>query len=64
MQLNRLMQRENISVNDAKKRINAQMSLDHKKQYAHRIIDNSNNIDYLKVQLEQNWSKVFNNILR
>jgi len=58
MQLNRLIERENISIDDAKKRINAQMSLDHKKRYAHRIIDNSKDVDYLKIQLEENWSKV------
>jgi len=58
VQLNRLMQRENISVNDAKKRIDAQMSLNDKKQYAHKIIDNSKDIDYLKVQLKESLSKV------
>lgn len=58
VQINRLIQRENISADDAKKRIDAQMPLDEKKQYAHIIIDNSKDIDYLKAQVEQNWSKV------
>ncbi|MBU5675632.1 dephospho-CoA kinase [Alkaliphilus sp. MSJ-5] len=58
VQINRLIQRENISADDAKKRIDAQMSLDEKKQYAHIIIDNSKDVDYLKEQVEQNWSRL------
>jgi len=57
-QMNRLMQRENMSEEEAKKRIHAQMPLADKKQYANRIIDNSKDVDYLKIQLEENWSKV------
>lgn len=58
IQLKRLVHRENISAEDAKKRINAQMSIEDKKQYADKIIDNSKDINYLKVQLEKNWSDV------
>ncbi len=58
VQINRLIQRENISADDAKKRIDAQMPLDEKKQYAHIIIDNSRDVDYLKEQVEQNWSRL------
>lgn len=57
-QLTRLMERENISVDEAKKRMDSQMPLEDKKQYAHRIIDNSKDIAYLKIQVEENWSKV------
>ncbi|QUH21146.1 dephospho-CoA kinase [Alkaliphilus sp. B6464] len=58
VQINRLIQRENISADDAEKRIDAQMPLDEKKQYAHIIIDNSKDVDYLKEQVEQNWSRL------
>ncbi len=58
VQLARLVKRENISMADAEKRIAAQMSLEDKKQYAHRIIDNSKDLDYLKLQIEENWNRV------
>lgn len=58
VQIDRLIKRENISKEEAIKRINAQMSLDDKKQYANRIIDNSRDIDYLKTQLEENWREI------
>lgn len=53
IQLKRLMDRDKISREDAKSRINTQMPLEIKKQYANRIIDNSKDIDYLKLQLGQ-----------
>lgn len=58
IQLTRLMERENILLEDAKKRVAAQMSLEEKKQYAHRIIDNSKDVVYLKSQLEENWNRL------
>ncbi|ABW18753.1 dephospho-CoA kinase [Alkaliphilus oremlandii] len=58
IQLARLMERENISLEDAKKRVKAQMALEEKKQYAHRIIDNSKDVVYLKSQLEEIWNRL------
>lgn len=55
MQLNRLVEREGISVDDAKKRINVQMSFEDKKKYADLIIDNSKDLAYLREQIERNW---------
>ncbi len=58
IQLNRLIKRDNISVEDAKQRIKSQMSLEDKKKFAHRIIENSKNVIYLKEQLEKNLKEV------
>lgn len=58
IQLNRLMKRDNISVEDAKQRIKSQMSLEDKEKYAHRVIDNSKDVIYLKKQLEKNLKEV------
>ncbi len=58
MQLNRLVERESISVDDAKKRINAQMSFEDKKKYADLIIDNSKDLAYLREQIERNWEMI------
>lgn len=58
MQINRLIERDKISVYDAKNRMKSQMSLEDKKQYAHVIIDNSKDRAYLKEQLEENFNRV------
>lgn len=60
MQIERLMKRESIGLDEARKRIMAQMSLEDKKQYAHRIIDNSKDVDYLRMQLEKIWREITN----
>lgn len=58
MQLKRLIERENISMDGAEKRVNAQVSLERKKKYAHKIIDNSKDLVYLRAQIEENWKRV------
>lgn len=45
VQLTRLMARDNLSKEDALKRINSQMSLDKKKELADVVINNTGNID-------------------
>lgn len=52
-QIQRLIIRDNISENEAIKRINAQMSFEEKKKNANFIIDNSKDIEYTKVQLNK-----------
>ncbi|PAB61429.1 dephospho-CoA kinase [Anaeromicrobium sediminis] len=52
VQIDRLMKRNNLSKEDAIKRIKSQMSLEEKKKYAHIIIDNNKNIHHLKEQVE------------
>lgn len=58
IQLNRLIEREGISMDEAKKRIDVQMPLRHKKRYAHSIIDNSKDLVYLRAQIETNWERI------
>lgn len=57
LQLDRLMNRDKISREDAENRIRAQLSLEIKKRYADKIIDNSRDVNYLKEQLEQIFKK-------
>lgn len=58
MQITRLIEREAISLDGARMRINAQMPLKYKKQYAHRIIDNSRDLAYLTTQVNEIWGKI------
>ena len=51
IQLQRLMQRNNISAEDAAKRINAQMSQEEKKRYADFLIDTSDGFDATRKQV-------------
>jgi dephospho-CoA kinase len=47
LQLQRLMQRDGISKEDALLRINSQLPIDHKKSLATHLIDNSSTVDNL-----------------
>ncbi len=58
IQLDRLLERDGINTEEAKKRIDAQMPLEYKKRYAHKIIDNSKDLAYLREQIETNWREV------
>ena len=58
VQLNRLIERGGISMDEARKRMDTQMPLKYKKRYAHRVIDNSEDLTHLRVQVEANWKKV------
>lgn len=51
-QLLRLMERDNISEDDAKSKINAQMNLEEKKMYADKIIDNSGDLNILMKHID------------
>lgn len=48
IQINRIMNRDNISRSEAIKRIKSQMNVDEKKKYADYIIDNSSTIEELE----------------
>lgn len=52
-QINRLMKRDNISKEQAMKRISSQMSLDKKRRMSSKTIDNSKDIGYLKKQIDK-----------
>ena len=53
IQLNRLMTRDNITEEEAKKRIASQMSFEEKKPFATHIIDTSYGIEVTKITLEK-----------
>ncbi|WP_022671355.1 dephospho-CoA kinase [Hippea alviniae] len=50
-QIKRLMKRNNLSKEEAEKRINLQMSIDKKRELADIVIDNSKDLDYTKKQV-------------
>ncbi|MDA1477575.1 dephospho-CoA kinase [Bacillus changyiensis] len=53
LQLERLMKRNQLTEEEAKNRINAQLSLDEKKQKADVVIDNSGSLENTKQQFEE-----------
>lgn len=52
-QIDRLINRNNYSIEEAQTRINAQMSIELKCQLAHYVIDNSESLDHTKNQVKQ-----------
>ena len=56
IQLKRLMLRDNLSLADAQKRINSQMSQDEKKQYAQHLVDTSKGMDDTRRQVSRIYS--------
>lgn len=53
IQIERLMDRDNISYQDAYKKIKSQMPIEQKIEYANRIIDNNNGLNELVVQVKK-----------
>lgn len=60
-QIRRLMNRDGFSVTEAKKRINAQMSMNEKEKYADIILDNNKGMDELFVQIQMQLARVTGN---
>ncbi len=58
LQLNRLMDREGLTKQEAENRITCQMSLEDKKKYAHKIIDNSTDIIELEERVKKLWREI------
>jgi dephospho-CoA kinase len=52
IQIQRIILRDNCSIDEAKSRINSQMSQEEKKKYADFLIDNSGTIDELRKNVE------------
>ena len=52
-QLDRLMKRDSTNEREALYRINSQMSIELKKEYANRILDNRGDINSLEIQLDK-----------
>lgn len=57
IQLERLMARNGLSREEAEKRINAQMPVEWKKEWADAVIDNSGAPEETEQQVEQYWHK-------
>ena len=53
VQLDRLMKRDSISLEDALKRIRSQMSQEDKKKMADYLIDNSGDLEVLENEVEK-----------
>ena len=51
--LSRLMSRNGLSLNEAKARVELQMDIEQKKKMAKFVIDNSNDRENLKLELEK-----------
>jgi dephospho-CoA kinase len=58
VQLERLIQRNNLSIEDAQKRINAQMPQEEKKRFADFLIDTTNGFDVTKTQVLEIFTKL------
>lgn len=58
LQLKRLINRDNITYQQAQKRIESQMSFEEKMKYADYIIDNSRDIEYTKQQINTILNKI------
>ncbi|MBM7614825.1 dephospho-CoA kinase [Alkaliphilus hydrothermalis] len=58
LQLERLMKREGIAYREANIRVHAQMTLEEKKKYAHKIIDNSGGVETLRQRLVKMWREI------
>ncbi len=60
-QLERLIKRENYSVEEAKNRIDAQLNIEEKLKYADKVIDNSHNWENTKEQIDKILDELFKN---
>ncbi|TCO80009.1 dephospho-CoA kinase [Marinisporobacter balticus] len=58
IQLKRLIERDHVSCEDGLKRIKSQMATEEKKKYADVVIDNNQDIMYLKKQIEEQLRKI------
>jgi len=57
-QIKRLKKRDNLSAEEALKRVKSQMSINKKIKFADYIIDNSNSLDKTKEQVEKIWKNL------
>lgn len=57
IQMERLMQRDGLSEEQAAQRVNAQMSIERKKEIADVVIDNSGSLEETIRQVEQYWQR-------
>jgi dephospho-CoA kinase len=58
IQLRRLIERENINIDEAIKKINSQISFEEKKKFADYIIDNNYDLEYTEAQLNRIFKEI------
>lgn len=59
-QVERLMNRDKISMEEAERKIDSQMSLDEKMEYADYLVDNNNDVENTRLQLKSIIKEIFN----
>jgi len=57
MQLARLQEREGLSLEQAEKRLNAQLPIEDKKKWADVVIDNSGTLEQTERQVDEYWKR-------
>lgn len=59
-QVERLMNRDKISMEEAERKIDSQMSLDEKMKYADYLVDNNHDVENTRLQLKSIIKEIFN----
>ncbi|MDP5274448.1 dephospho-CoA kinase [Chengkuizengella axinellae] len=59
IQVKRLMKRNDLSLEEAKKRMEAQMPIEIKKELTDYIIDNSKSLEHTETQVEEFWEEIY-----
>ena len=58
LQIERLMRRDNLSREEAEQSLGMQLPLEEKRKYAHRIVDNSVDLEHTRLQVEALWKEL------
>jgi len=58
LQIERLMRRDNLSREEAEQSLGMQLPLEEKRKYAHRIVDNSVDLEHTRRQVEALWKEL------
>jgi dephospho-CoA kinase len=57
IQIERLMERDNLSREEAEQSLSMQLPIEEKRKYAHRIVDNSVDLEHTRRQVEALWKE-------
>ena len=57
-QLQRLMERDEVSLESARQRVLAQLSIDRKRELADVLIDNRGSVEHTKEQVREHWQNI------
>ncbi len=61
-QLTRLMQRDGLTIDQARQRISSQISIENKKNWADIVIDNNGSLDDTYKQVKEFWNRLLHNL--